>query len=729
MVRPSSPALLGGGNRPDDNGGQLLKELEALSQALYNAGQHSGPPPRREATSPYLGSISDTRRQDPVSPFLLGARRSESLPSHHAGRHGSRRESQFEEPPALYLGARRDGPPSPYLRSHDSRSEEPRTPQTFSLNAQRADPRSPYLGRLGSRRDSAGRLIEPVSPYLGGKDSRSPGAGSRLREEGSSEGRREESKSPYLGARSEEEPQSPGLRSRRGEQQPSPYLGSRREGSLYLSRIEEATNLYERNDRRGAAAHYGGPVRSVSEKIARPGKITPLTLSSAAVAESRSPHGKPPMPSRSFSSPVQTAKPGKRFETYRQDPQRESLNTDSLGRVLKPWHSQGFEKNLPEVTNFSAWLEDNLQFSKKLEAPKEKKSLWNWKPFRAIAHMGQQRFNCMFTVHVHGIEGLPAVMNGLRVAVSWKRRESSTQTMPCRVFEGSVEFGETLNLKSTVYGSKNGTHGMKYMPKNFELAVVALDLDDLVLGKHRLDLSRLLPESSEWKSDDEDDNTWTTSFKLTGKAEGGTLVLTFGHQFLNKELQPTSNLSSARFGESPVIKTLRSYNSLPNSPQGTIKGGRASDVQFTPAFSEPPDDIDFSSMEHLSLDDDSPGGNPFSAGRSSQIGKGRPNFKAFATGQRDLTIHLDKEFVPQATQQSEDEEPGVEMEEAKNISSLEDGEEEDKQFTVTLQGIEVSTIYDHGPPTEYVDRDAEEDTVQGLADTDLSNEVLVEGEL
>ena len=78
--------------------------------------------------------------------------------------------------------------------------------------------------------------------------------------------------------------------------------------------------------------------------------------------------------------------------------------------------------------------------------------------------------------------------------------------MPSRVCQGSVEFGETLNLKSTVYGSKNGTHGMKYMPKNFELAVVALDLDELVLGKHRLDLSRLLPESSDWKSDEEDDN-------------------------------------------------------------------------------------------------------------------------------------------------------------------------------------------------------------------------------
>ena len=86
-------------------------------------------------------------------------------------------------------------------------------------------------------------------------------------------------------------------------------------------------------------------------------------------------------------------------------------------------------------------------------------------------------------------------------------------------------------------------------------------------------------------------------------------------------------------------------------------------------------------------------------------------------------------IAPKITQQYEDEEPGVETEGTKNIASLEDGEEEDKQFTVTLQGIEVSTIYGHGPPTEYEDRDAEEDTVQGLADKDLYDEVLVEGEL
>jgi hypothetical protein len=93
--------------------------------------------------------------------------------------------------------------------------------------------------------------------------------------------------------------------------------------------------------------------------------ITELTLSSAAAAL-RSPHQRLPAHARLFSSLSQSVDLGKKVETYRLDGGGES------GPGLKPWHSQGFKKNLPEVANFPLCLEDNVQFSKQLEVPKEK---------------------------------------------------------------------------------------------------------------------------------------------------------------------------------------------------------------------------------------------------------------------------------------------------------------------------------------------------------------------
>ena len=301
------------------------------------------------------------------------------------------------------------------------------------------------------------------------------------------------------------------------------------------------------------------------------------------------------------------------------------MGPEVVDPALQAWHSQEFEKHdynnsnnridniinnnernnrkrgSKEVgnINFPAWLKDNDHLTKSLEVPNnEKKSLWSWKPFRAIAHIRQQRFNCMFTVRVHEIKDLPAVLNGVRLVVQFKRRDSMLQTMPSRVFHGLVEIEEMLNIKSTVYATKSGNNGMmKYTPKTFNLAVVAPDIDELVLGMHRLDLSRLLPESTEVSFDDEGSKTWTTRFKLAGKAKGGILVVTFGYQLLNKDSQPTKTLSSARF-DSPLLRPLRFYNSLPSSPQEL--NNSSTDVQFSPAFPEFPS---YMRMEHLNLDD------------------------------------------------------------------------------------------------------------------------------
>lgn len=684
------PPALGGGSRRDDTGGQLLRELEALSHVLYNAGQQNGRPPRKESpSSPFLGSLPGPRRsqelQQPHHP---------PLSPHLAGR-------PYQAPPSPHLGGSRDSPSekssSPYLSSYanqrlrDIRTEDqPRSPQLVARSAN--GPPSPYLAGLN------GPQAEPCSPVIVSQDGTHPLA---LRRSGN---RREGSGKPLVVA-----PLSPHLDALRGYELPkSPLIVARRSVDSLPSLPPKSPQV----SRPQLPGHFRpASESSPTSRSVRSLNITELTLSSAAAAL-RSPHQRPPAHARAFSPLSQSLDLGKKVETYRLDGGRESAGGEAGApdSALKPWHSQGFEKNLPEV-NFPAWLEDNVQFSKQLEAPKEKRSLWNWGPFKALSHIGAQRFNCMFTVHVHGIEGLPAVTNGLRLAVSWKRKETHAQSMPGRVFQGSVEFEESLYLKSTVYGTKGGSKGLKFEPKCFDLAVVALDVDELVLGKHRLDLSRLLPKTAEARKQ-ESDRSWTTSFKLTGKAKGGTLIVTFGCQLLNKNSEPTTSLASARFTDSPTVKPLRSYSSLPSSPDGAARGPWAptNAGEFSPAMPEMPIDGEYMKMEHLSLNDDFDNGHGrFSALKSSQKGDARPSFSDTLVSQRKLSY---------AQQAASSEREDL----AKALYEEDDGSE----FSVVVQGHEISAIVESVPamPLEWDDPRAEEDTVEGLSDGEVHEDLL-----
>lgn len=620
---PLSPALGGGGggDRRDDTGGQLLRELEALNQVLHNAGQPNGRPLRKETpSSPFLGSVPAPRRSQETHSPLLRARsetQPEALPSSLMTSYASLRTRDSrsgEQLPSPYLGGRMSGahaPPLSLSGGLDKPQIEPRSPVTVSLNGGNA----PSFGRSGSRREGGSRppLGDPMSPFMVARRSvdSAPSARSQLLRLSDDNTPR----SPLsIGGQFSNGLSSPSLRARRSEGVPSRTGGVAVEPQSSLGRIEETKgSSYEKDQ--GGVVHLSrgivpqsprfGSARAVSESQTTARSlgslnITELTLATAAAAMKSPLQGAPP---NSRLSPLsQSEDPGKRTEAYRLDSGRESLRD----RGIQAGQTQVVEKTLPEVSNYTAWLEDNIQFSKQLEAPTEKKSLWNWKPFRAIARIGQQRFHCMFTVHVHGIEGLPAVMNGLRLAVSWKRKDLHTQCMPSRVFQGAARFEETLHLKSTVYGTKNGSKGMKFETKSFDLAVIALDVDELVLGKHRLDLSRLLPNTVEVR-DEENDPSWTARFKLSGKAKGGTLVVTFGYQLLNKNAEPTNSLLSARFGESPMVKPMRSYNSLPSSPNNRRRGAWPSgvvDSPYSPAMSDPPNESEYMKMEHLSLNDE-----------------------------------------------------------------------------------------------------------------------------
>lgn len=328
-------------------------------------------------------------------------------------------------------------------------------------------------------------------------------------------------------------------------------------------------------------------------------------------------------------------------------------------------HSYGGEYSEDdEVSNLSDSV-DGEDFQKRLEvsaAAEKKKGLWSWKPFRALAHVGQQKFNCLFTVHVHGIEGLPASVNGLRLGVHFAKKDDvGVQTLPSRVSHGHCEFQETLNTRCSIHGTKNGAKGMKWEAKQFVLTVIALDVDELVLARHKLELTRLLPESIE--DDVAKQDMWTTTFKLAGKAQGGTLIVTFGAEIQSKDLGNISASSSARFQESPALRAVRSFNSLPNSGNATPRYGSDKD-QHSPSMSEP--SAECRAMEHLSLDDFNHDG-LYRGSYSDQQ----------ASSPQDAKAH-----------------------EKVNAGAEEDDEEE-VEFTVIEKGVEVSTIIDSVPARSY----------------------------
>ncbi|CAN6441907.1 unnamed protein product [Victoria cruziana] len=169
--------------------------------------------------------------------------------------------------------------------------------------------------------------------------------------------------------------------------------------------------------------------------------------------------------------------------------------------------------------------------------PPEKKSLWNWKPLRALAHARHRRFICSFSVHVLSVEGLSPGFNGKSLCVSWKRKDGGLQsTKASKVVHGVANFDETLSQKCCVNGSVNGqSHIAKYEAKQFVLYVSMVGSPDHDLGKHRIDLTRLLPDTFEELAEDKRSGSWTTNFKLSGKAKGAILIVTFAFSVLGDE--------------------------------------------------------------------------------------------------------------------------------------------------------------------------------------------------
>uniref|UniRef100_A0A0E0JN75 C2 NT-type domain-containing protein n=1 Tax=Oryza punctata TaxID=4537 RepID=A0A0E0JN75_ORYPU len=152
-------------------------------------------------------------------------------------------------------------------------------------------------------------------------------------------------------------------------------------------------------------------------------------------------------------------------------------------------------------------------------------SFWK-KSLTAISHLGRRRLDCAFTLHVHSVDGLPAALDGSPISVHFRRMSLCASTRPVAAALGAASFEEVLTQRSPVYFSRGAKAAVKYEPRAF---VVVAATSALELGKHEVDLTRLLPLSF----DDLEEGggsgfgKWSTSFRLSGPARGARLNVTF----------------------------------------------------------------------------------------------------------------------------------------------------------------------------------------------------------
>ncbi|XP_078151380.1 plastid movement impaired1 [Carex rostrata] len=234
------------------------------------------------------------------------------------------------------------------------------------------------------------------------------------------------------------------------------------------------------------------------------------------------------------------AKPNDKPDPVRLEnrPRSRRLSVSSPWRSRPKSHHEEEEDNnlLPSLSKIQS-MPATLTVIEKTTAS-EKKGIWNWKPMRALSHIRMQRLGCLFSVEVVAIQGLPASMNGLRLAVSVRKKETkdgAVQTMPARVLQGSVEFEETLFIRCHVYCSGGAGTGkpLKLEERLFVLSILAIDAPELDFGKKLVDLSSLVKESVEkLSSEGARVRQWDMKFPLIGKAKGGELMVKLGFQIM-----------------------------------------------------------------------------------------------------------------------------------------------------------------------------------------------------
>ncbi|KAF2287058.1 hypothetical protein GH714_037268 [Hevea brasiliensis] len=220
---------------------------------------------------------------------------------------------------------------------------------------------------------------------------------------------------------------------------------------------------------------------------------------------------------------------------------------------------------------------------------KKLSSVWNWKnPLKALAHIGRQKFNICFFLHVHSIEGLPPSFDDMNLSVHWKRKDEVLQTRPSRVLKGVAEFDETLMHKCCVYGSRSGPHqSAKYEVKLFLIYVSVIGALGVDMGKQWVDLTRLLPLTLEELEGEKSTGKWTTSFKLAGKTKGATLNVSLGFSVVRDNLIETrrnmnvSDLVNLMHNRSSMVEKITDVGQTNNNGMLRRVGSVPSDLNHS----------------------------------------------------------------------------------------------------------------------------------------------------
>ncbi|XP_068334979.1 protein PLASTID MOVEMENT IMPAIRED 1-like [Pyrus communis] len=260
----------------------------------------------------------------------------------------------------------------------------------------------------------------------------------------------------------------------------------------------------------------------------------------------------------------------------------------------------------------------------KATATTEKKGIWNWKPIRAISHIGMQKLSCLFSVEVVAAQGLPTSMNGLRLSVCVRKKETkegAVQTMPSRVTQGAADFEETLFVRCHVYCSSGHGKQTKFEPRPFWVYLFAVDAEELDFGRSTVDLSQMILESIEKSHEGQRIRQWDMSFKLLGKAKGGELVLKLGFQIMEKDgglgiynqAEDLKSGKSKNFSSVFARKQSKTSFSVP-SPKLSSRGEAWTPSQARKA-------ADLQGIDELNLDEPNPV--PISSSSSSAAQKAK----------------------------------------------------------------------------------------------------------
>ncbi|OIV99739.1 hypothetical protein TanjilG_26077 [Lupinus angustifolius] len=109
----------------------------------------------------------------------------------------------------------------------------------------------------------------------------------------------------------------------------------------------------------------------------------------------------------------------------------------------------------------------------------------------------------------------------------------------------------------------------KYEAKHVLLYASVVGAPELDLGKHRVDLARLLPLTLEELEEEKSSGKWTTSFRLSGAAMGATMNVSFGYVVVGDNTSATNALTLRQNSMAALMKSgikfRQSDGSLPSN--------------------------------------------------------------------------------------------------------------------------------------------------------------------